>query len=198
MKREYVAGAMALNVLEDQELLPHYRTIVAGDLNVGETDGSNTGTNLDDDNLTGPGDRYDETHALLRGGLVRGLRMTSPTKDLGETYDDPTCAGSGAVDCIYVTGPLQDYFSAATKTAQTFGSDHFGLVTLQHTIVGGVVVTMCCPARPSRLRLVERRASIRALVVRRILQPKVKVITETICLLQHGNILQALNPAAVG
>lgn len=128
MKREYVAAAMVLPVLEDQEAFPGYSYMVAGDLNVGETDAKKNGSDLDMDVFTGEGDRYDDTHALLRGGLVKGLKMRSLTKDVGETYNDPKYAGSGPIDCIYLPG--EDRLSPATKTTETFGSDHFGVWTV--------------------------------------------------------------------
>ncbi len=127
MKREHVAAAMALSVLEDMEDFPGYTYLVAGDLNVGETDAKKNGDDLDVDVFSGEGDRYDDTHALLRGGLA-GLRMRSLTKDVGETYDDPRYAGSGPIDCIYLAG--EGRLTPARKTAETFGSDHFGVWTV--------------------------------------------------------------------
>jgi hypothetical protein len=100
--------------------------LVAGDLNVGETDASKNGFQLAVDKFSAAeGDLYDETHAILTAGLIDRLHMASLTKGLGtETYDDPQSAGSGPIDCIYVAGTQVGDFTLATKSSQAFGSDH--------------------------------------------------------------------------
>lgn len=131
MQREYVAGAMALSVNEDKRLFPEHTHLVIGDLNVGFTDQKKNGKDLDEDveDPGAPGDRYDETHALLGGGLVEGLKMKNLTAGVGETYDDTRFTGSGPIDNIYVTGPREAKFQAAEKSNSTFGSDHFAVHT---------------------------------------------------------------------
>lgn len=129
MKREYIAAAMAMSVLEDKQLLPEYSSVVAGDLNVGATDAGKNGKDLDIDAFSASEDRYDETHALLGGGLVRGLEMKNLTAAVGETYDSTRFPNTGPIDNIYVSGPGEDRFTPATKTAKTFGSDHFSVWT---------------------------------------------------------------------
>ena len=51
-------------------------------------------------------DLYDETHWLLYGGGIGGLKMKSKTQNLGmRTYYDPRYEYAGPIDCFYVTGP---------------------------------------------------------------------------------------------
>ena len=130
MKREYVAAAMAMSVLDDLKKFPGHSCLVAGDLNVGATDTKKNGVDLDIDSTSGEGDSYDETHALLSKGLVEGLRMKNLTLNVGETYDSTDFVGTGPIDNLYVAGPHADHFSEAVKTAQTFGSDHFAVWTV--------------------------------------------------------------------
>ena len=131
-KREFVAAAMANSVLEDIKTFPDYTMMVAGDMNVGETDTKKNGSNLliDIDKKNLPGDRYDDTHAILSKGLIRGLKMTSLTLNIGETYDSDRFPNTGAIDCIYIIGKNSSKFSKATKTKSTFGSDHFSISTI--------------------------------------------------------------------
>jgi hypothetical protein len=129
--REYVAAAMANFVADKMAADPSWTVLVAGDLNVGETDASKNGQSLTEDHFQATdGDLYDDTHAIFAAGLVRGLRMTSLTRSLGtETYDDSRFAGAGPIDCLYVAGPLADQFSPAQRSPHTFGSDHFAVST---------------------------------------------------------------------
>jgi len=129
MKREYVAAAMAGSVLDDTEAFPDYSYLVIGDLNVGATDTSKIGTNLVEDETDG----YDDTHAILGGGLIRGLRMKNLTQGVGETYDDRPrnrFVGSGPIDNIYVSGANEADFGAGQKSTNTYGSDHFAVWTV--------------------------------------------------------------------
>jgi endonuclease/exonuclease/phosphatase family metal-dependent hydrolase len=126
-KREAVAAAMARFVATKRTSDTNSTVLVAGDLNIGETDKKKIGFNLNDD-FTGSGNTYDETHAIFSAGLIDGLHMTSLTKGIGsETYDDPQFAGSGPIDCIYVVGHQAGDFTIAKKTTETFGSDHFSV-----------------------------------------------------------------------
>ena len=130
MKREYVAAAMALSVLDDMRKFPGYSYMVAGDLNVGATDAAKNGEDLDIDTTSGEEDRYDETHALLSKGLVDGLTMKNLCLGVGETYDSPDFPGTGPIDNIYVAGTRAGTFAEAVKSAETFGSDHFAVWTV--------------------------------------------------------------------
>jgi len=129
-KREFVAAAMALSVLEDRENFPGYSYVVAGDLNVGFTDLKKNGEDLVVDAIGGEaGDRYDDTHAIFGKGLIGGLKMTNLTANVGETFDSNQFPGTGPIDNIYVEGEI-GAFAEAEKTMQTFGSDHFAVSTV--------------------------------------------------------------------
>ena len=131
MKREVVAAAMAKFVANKLREDAAATVLVAGDLNVGETDMAKNGHRLEDDCYDRrDGDLYDDTHAIFAAGLIDGLHMASLTKALGtETYDDPQFAGSGPIDCMYVVGRQAGDFTLAKRSAQTFGSDHFAVST---------------------------------------------------------------------
>lgn len=131
MQREVVAAAMAMFVAERLKENPGVTVLVAGDMNVGETDLSKNGFRLDEDKYDrNSGDLYDDTHAILSAGLIDGLQMASLTKGLEtETYDDIQFAGAGPIDCIYVIGRLAGEFTLAKKSDRTFGSDHFAVST---------------------------------------------------------------------
>ena len=130
-KREFVAAAMARFVAGKIAANQAATVLVAGDMNVGETDRSKNGFRLDEDHDNGAeGDLYDDTHAIFSSGLVNGLHMASLTKAIGsETYDDPQFAGSGPIDCIYVVGRQAFDFTLAKRTSESFGSDHFAVST---------------------------------------------------------------------
>ncbi|WP_164102229.1 hypothetical protein [Candidatus Laterigemmans baculatus] len=132
MEREYLAAAMALSVVDDLHKFAEHSMMVIGDLNVGATDASKNGTDLDVDAMGSgaSGDRYDETHALLGEGLVHGLQMKNLTIGVGETYDSTDFPGTGPIDNIYVTGADEDKFEDAEKSSSTFGSDHFAVSTV--------------------------------------------------------------------
>ena len=130
-KRELVAASIARFVAGRLSGNGAATVLVAGDMNVGETDRTKNGFRLTEDNFTAlAGDLYDDTHAIFSNGLVDGLHMASLTKGLGtETFDDPQFAGSGPIDCIYVIGRQAGDFTLATKSEHTFGSDHFAVST---------------------------------------------------------------------
>ncbi len=128
-KREFVAAAIAkfvANKLRDNSAAT---VLVAGDMNVGETDLQKNGFLLTQDRFNiDDGDLYDDTHAIFSAGLVDGLHMASLTKALGtETYDNPRFAGAGPIDCMYVAGKQAGDFTLAKMSAETFGSDHFAV-----------------------------------------------------------------------
>lgn len=130
-KRELVAAAMARFVAGRLQADSAATVLVAGDMNVGETDLSKNGFRLEKDHFARPdGDLYDDTHAIFSAGLIDGLHMASLTKALGsETYDDPRFSGCGPIDCIYVVGKQAGDFTLSKKSPQTFGSDHFAVST---------------------------------------------------------------------
>jgi hypothetical protein len=130
-KREFVAAAMARFVAAKIAANGAATVLVAGDMNVGETDKKKNGFRLNEDhNVPADGDLYDDTHAIFTQGLVDGLHMASLTKGIGgETYDDPQFAGSGPIDVMYIVGRQASDFTLAKKTPETFGSDHFAVST---------------------------------------------------------------------
>lgn len=133
-KREIVAAQIAHSVSDDLHLFAGqgYAHIVAGDLNVGHSDPLKVGTDLfhdcfeECDTLDG----YDETHALLGAGLVRGLNMINLSGHI-MTSTFPTYPGT-PIDNIYVVGETAGDFSPAQKPAddETFGSDHTPVWTI--------------------------------------------------------------------
>jgi len=132
-KRELVAAAIADHVNKLMEDFPLATVAVMGDFNVGVSDAKKNGTDLLEDDTMGSGDKYDETHALLMGGLVDGLRMKSLAKDLDGTFvgsdDVADFPGTGAIDVIYVVGPGAEAFAPAKRASTRFGSDHRSVFT---------------------------------------------------------------------
>ena len=129
-KREFVAAAMARFVATTKRDHPNETILVAGDMNVGERDMSKIGYHLAEDNgtPTDGNDGYDDTHAIFSHGRVDNLHMVSLTKGIvGETFDSTRFAGSGPIDCMYVIGRQCGGFTLASKSGETFGSDHFAV-----------------------------------------------------------------------
>lgn len=129
-KREFVAAAMARFVATVKRENPNETILVAGDMNVGERDLSKIGFHLGQDfaTPTDGNDGYDDTHAIFSSGRVDNLHMVSLTKGIvGETYNSTRFAGSGPIDCMYVVGKQCGGFTLASKSEETFGSDHFAV-----------------------------------------------------------------------
>jgi hypothetical protein len=123
VQREFVAAAVADSVAQDRRLYPDYTCIVAGDFNVGHSDKKN-GRSLardDVDPAVAGYDGYDDTHALLRDGLV-GLRMRNLAGGL--TASSFPAFPSTPIDNIYADGPAAARFSEAVMEPETYGSDH--------------------------------------------------------------------------
>jgi hypothetical protein len=133
--REFVATSMVRFAAGRLSQDPNSTVLIAGDMNVGETDRAKLGFRLDEDHYDyRAGDLYDDTHAIFSQGLVAGLHMASLTKGLGtETYDDTRFQGAGPIDCMYVAGRRAGQFTLASRSSDTFGSDHFAIsTTLYH------------------------------------------------------------------
>lgn len=130
-QREFVAAAIARFVARKLQADRMATVLVAGDMNVGETDRAKNGVKLAVDHYDShAGDLYDDTHAIFSAGLIDQLRMKSLTRNLGtETYDDAQFRGAGPIDCLYVAGKRTGDFAPAQKSQQTFGSDHFAVST---------------------------------------------------------------------
>ena len=126
-KRELVAAAAAKEIVKLRQENPDFSILLGGDINVGVSDLNKNGSNLaDDDN-----DGYDDTHAIFTEGLIDGLRMRSLAQNLDGTFvgDDniPDFPGTGAIDVLYITGPLADQFNEAQRASSNFGSDHLAV-----------------------------------------------------------------------
>lgn len=125
-KRELVAAAIVSDVTTRCGADPNLTVIVAGDINVGETDIEKNGRDLEDDDTDG----YDDTHAIMTSGLTGGVRMVSLTRDLGfETYVGDIYPGTGPIDCMYTAGLGCRNFTLASTTKDSFGSDHRAVIT---------------------------------------------------------------------
>lgn len=126
-KRELVAAAVAQHTNELLAAHPDYTVVFGGDVNVGIADRGKNGMDLEDDRTDG----YDDTHALLAGGLVNGLRMRALAQNVPSTFvgndDVPDFPGTGAIDVLYVTGGLVDAFEPAQAASTRFGSDHLAV-----------------------------------------------------------------------
>jgi endonuclease/exonuclease/phosphatase family metal-dependent hydrolase len=122
-KREFVAAAVAVGVLDDRQFWPTYTCVVGGDFNVGHSDKAKNGSDLFHDSLdAGKGDGYDDTHAIFSQGIVGGLRMKNLT--LGTmTPSYPGFPGT-PIDNLYIVGARAAYFSPAKIEEDTFSSDH--------------------------------------------------------------------------
>ena len=135
-KRELVAGAIAEEIKALRAANPGYTVIYGGDVNVGVSDADKNGTNLAIDTISGPGDRYDETHFLLDGG-ASGFGANSLSANVPSTFrpdGDNPFPRSGAIDVLYAEGPDEDDFNAAQATSSNFGSDHLAVFSEAPTI----------------------------------------------------------------
>jgi endonuclease/exonuclease/phosphatase family metal-dependent hydrolase len=129
-QREFVAAAMAAEVNRLRRADPALTVLVAGDFNVAAGDKRKVGTSLPLDEPDNPSaaDGYDETHALMGGGLVAGLRMTNLAAGIKRS-SYPSRAGNSPIDVIYVAGPAEGSFTAAVLAPNTYGSDHLPVMT---------------------------------------------------------------------
>jgi endonuclease/exonuclease/phosphatase family metal-dependent hydrolase len=121
-KREFVAAAVAVGVLDDRQFWPEYNCVVAGDFNVGHSDKGKNGHDLFHDTDGPANDGYDDTHAMFADGIVGGLRMNN----LVLHSTKPTYPGMPGtpIDNIYVVGPQLSSFKPAIVEESTFSSDH--------------------------------------------------------------------------
>lgn len=129
--REFVTAAVVDSVAQDLRLFPDYTCLVAGDFNVGHSDPKNgSDPNREDVVTTSTSDGYDETHAMIGGGLL-GLKMRNLSLAIRET----TFPGinSTPIDNIYVAGPAAAQFTPAVLEMETFGSDHRPMITTWET-----------------------------------------------------------------
>lgn len=135
MLREYIAGAIAEHISLDSKEHPNFSYIVGGDFNIGVEDREKNGVKIDVDGFNGGRDGidpYDDTHALLSGGLIRGLKMRALAKGVGQSFvgrGSGKFARTGAIDNLYTSGPLSAKFTPAVRARASFGSDHLPMMT---------------------------------------------------------------------
>lgn len=141
-KRELVAAAVAKHVVQLRKDNPEYSVLFGGDLNVGLSDASKNGTDISDDQSDG----YDDTHALVSEGIIDGLRMTSLAKNLGSTFVGrdgiPDYPKAGAIDALYIDGPLAEQFKAAQPASSSFGSDHLAVFATNGDVTMGNIAAL--------------------------------------------------------
>ncbi|MDA7946088.1 MAG: endonuclease [Hyphomicrobiaceae bacterium] len=162
-KRELVAAAIAAYINKLRVSDPDLTHVVAGDFNVGHSDAKKNGSDLlvDCYRRCRGRDRYDDTHAIFRDGLVGGLRMKNLAASI-TTSTFPSFPGT-PIDNIYVHGPNAERFLSAVKSAQTFGSDHVAVGAKIQLLepagpAGGLAATTFAPgdiaaAVPKRLQI---------------------------------------------
>lgn len=147
IQRENAVAAVAKLVNDDLSHDQVKAVIVAGDFNTPLNEPSKTGADLNEDSCLpakldcntklvkdtcGDMDGYDDTHHILRGGIVNGLKMI-PLFDKEEaTYNSEDYAQS-PIDNIYVVGKIAGGFQDARLLKGSgevaFGSDHFPILT---------------------------------------------------------------------
>ena len=130
-QREFIAAAMAAEVSRARKADDTVTVIVAGDFNVAAADKRKVGSSLVVDNPADPAasDGYDETHALVGGGLVSGLRMINLADGIRRS-SYPSYPSPSPIDVIYVSGPGEGAFSPAVLGNTTYGSDHLPILTV--------------------------------------------------------------------
>ena len=126
-RRENIAAALGVAIREDRKDRGDWSYVVAGDFNVAPGDAAKVGYDLEADCTAERCFGYDQTHALLTGGLVHGLVMRNLTEGLGATYASGAFVDS-PIDNVLGVGPI---FATTTRVTaergQTFGSDHFSV-----------------------------------------------------------------------
>ena len=127
-KRENVIAALADEIVKDRRKRSGWSYLVAGDFNVAPGDGDKVGVDMNHRcPKQGPCVQYDQTHAILSSGLVRGLAMRNLTVGLGRSYAKRKFVGS-PIDNIYAAGPFFDEASKLiAERSSAFGSDHYAI-----------------------------------------------------------------------
>lgn len=122
-KREYVAAAVAKTVVALKKQFKNYTILVGGDFNVGHSDRKKNGLDLKIDcylkDCKGK-DRYDETHAIFKNGLIDQLKMVNTCQQI-QTSTYPSFKGF-PIDNIYYLGHKK--IKKAKLAKQAYGSDH--------------------------------------------------------------------------
>jgi len=145
MSRENGAAALAKLVNKDLKSEKTKGIVIAGDFNTPLNEPSKTGQNLKEDscmpkrlscstkkviNSCGDKDGYDDTHHILSGGVVDGLKMEPLFTDNKPSYIKSGYANS-PIDNVYVNSQISDAVISSKMLKDThggaFGSDHFPL-----------------------------------------------------------------------
>ncbi len=137
-KRENVAAALAKKIVKDRRKRSDYSYLVAGDFNVAPGDVQKVGVDIDHRcPKQGRCVQYDQTHAILSSGLVRGLAMRNLTVGLGRSYTEKGKSRCGKVKAKYAASPIDNiyaagpFFDEASKLIAErrgpFGSDHYAI-----------------------------------------------------------------------
>ena len=126
-KREAVASSLGVAILQDSTARPTWSYVVAGDFNVAPGDSYKVGTDLGLRCVQSDCHYYDQTHALLGGGLVPRLTMRNLTVGLSASYAKGTFVDS-PIDNIYAKGSIFDATTKLTlERGPTFGSNHYAI-----------------------------------------------------------------------
>lgn len=130
-KREAVTAAIIERIIAHKEKHENWNYVIAGDFNVSPGDYVKVGVDLNH-RCEGDCSGYDQTHALLGGGLVNGFVMRNLTIGLGRSYTDTQYIPS-PIDNVYAMGPFFDEAVKVTsERMSTYGSDHFAIrVTIE-------------------------------------------------------------------
>jgi endonuclease/exonuclease/phosphatase family metal-dependent hydrolase len=139
VKRERVIAAVTL--LADQAVSEGKTALVVGDFNTSFEPGK-AGSGFVDcallpytcEKVPFPaaacvGDGYDDTFSILKTPLIGTTPWVFLTETLGRTYNDNAFADK-AIDHIAVPKAKASLFTTATKGSDTYGSDHFPIMTV--------------------------------------------------------------------
>lgn len=138
-KRERIMGATAR--IAAQAVVEGRVAVIAGDMNTSFEPGK-AGTAIEDCDLENfscaaapfpasacsNGDGFDDTLGMLTAGLVENQSWTILSEGLGKTYDSNVFSDL-AIDHFGVPVEYSERFSTATKASNTYGSDHFPIIT---------------------------------------------------------------------
>ena len=145
-KREAVAAALADKIVNDSRKRSGWSYLVAGDFNVAPGDIQKVGVDMSHRcPEQGRCFQYDQTHAILSSGLLRGLAMRNLTVGLGRSYANPKFIAS-PIDNIYTTGPFFDRTcKLIAERSDTFGSDHYAIrvTVVTENTAGSDARTLC-------------------------------------------------------
>ena len=129
-KREYISAILLEEIGKRETSDPNLVHLVLGDMNVGHSDISKIGVDLEVDDiapLSSGNDGYDDTHCLFESGVMSGFPMENLASHI-KTSTYPTFPGT-PIDNIYTLADEAAKFSPAYKASRTCGSDHLAVLT---------------------------------------------------------------------